>query len=441
MAPSSQAQSQPSLPILAAMSRRQYPVSLSSRSSVPSSSSSPSSPTFKRAAIDAILHIRASLASATQKRSNDPSCSPQPGVNLCEKPAEATSNVTWAVVGSVLAFVAATTIIVAYILHLRRKKVHKKEDQNDPFQMSDYGFDEAAAAEAARSKANLFRRSQQSSTTSFSKPSPPNPLERRLSFDDSPYAVSAAAGIRSSTTVGGDVIYSDISTPPGAALPVGVGMRGEGQLFGVPGIEGMDLGGMPMDRERERERSRSRARSSYSHSPHNGPRKQMQRRSRPASVQSAPFAPGHMTPPRGPRPGRGGDGASAASGSGLRSPLSDDASSASGRSSEMLRPPVDGDIDPLSGAAMLGPMPWEKDQQHDKVVVTETTMEKQSSNTRIEEEDETVNEPKGKNEIRLVAASEETRPVVQEEEEKPTAAQQETVEVKKEDNNEHATRI
>ncbi|KAK3952338.1 hypothetical protein QBC32DRAFT_144766 [Pseudoneurospora amorphoporcata] len=435
MAPSSQTQSRPSPPLLAAMSRRQYPVSISSLSSIPSSSSSPSSISFKRATFEAIHHIRASLASATQKRSNDPNCMPQPGVNLCEKPAEATSKVTWAVVGSVLGFVAATTIIVAYILHLRRKKVHQMEDQNDPFQMSDYGFDEAAAAEAARSKANLFRRSQQSSTTSFSTPSPPKPLERRLSFDESPYAFSAAAGIRSSTTVGGDVIYSDISTPPVAALPVGVGMRGEGQLFGVPGLEGMDLGGMPMDRERERERSRSRARSSYSHSPHN---RQMQRRSRPSSVQSAPFSHGHMTPPRGPRPSRGGDGASAASGSGLRSPLSDDASSASVRSSEMLRPPVDGDVDTLSGAAMLGPMPWEKGQQQDKVVVTETTMEKQNSNTRIAEEYDTVNEPKSNTEIRMVAAPEETK---QEKEEKPTAVQQETVEVKKEEKNEPATRI
>lgn len=341
------------------------------------------------------------------------------------------------------AFVAATTIIVAYILHLRRKKVHKKEDQNDPFQMSDYGFDEAAAAEAAKSKANLFRRSQQSSTTSFATPSPPNPMERKLSFDESPYAVSAAAGIRSSTAVGGDVIYSDISTPPGAALPVGVGMRGESQLFGVPGIEGMDLGGMPMDRERERERSRSRARSSYSHSPHNGQRRQQQRRSRPSSVQSAPFSPGRMTPPRGPRPaGPGGDGASAASGSGLRSPLTDDASSASVRSSEMLRPPVDGDVDSLAGAGMLGAMPWEKDQHQEKVVVTETTREKDISKG-IAEEDDTVNGPKS-NEIRMVAA--ETAPIValkEEKEEKPTASQQETVaEVKKgKDKNEQATRI
>lgn len=344
--------------------------------------------------------------------------------------------------------------------------MHKKEDQNDPFQMSDYGFDEAAAAEAARSKANLFRRSQQSSTTSFSKPSPPNPLERRLSFDDSPYAVSAAAGIRSSTTVGGDVIYSDISTPPGAALPVGVGMRGESQLFGVPGIEGMDLGGMPMDRERERERSRSRARSSYSQSPHNGPRKQMQRRSRPSSVQSAPFTPGYMTPPRGPMPvGPRGDVASAASGSGLRSPLSDDASSASVRSSEMLRPPVDGDVDTLSSATMLGSAPWEKGQHQEKVTVTET-MSRENSNTRIAEEDETVNEPKS-NEIHVGAA--EPKPAAPEEEKEtnahrqsvarslfqrgratleevakePTAAKQETVEIKKEEKNENeqATRI
>ncbi|KAK3386402.1 hypothetical protein B0T20DRAFT_324505, partial [Sordaria brevicollis] len=401
MAPSSQAQSRPSQPIVAAMSRRQYPVSLP-----PSSTSSLTpSTTIKRAAFDAIHHIRASFASATQKRSTDPNCSPQPGVNLCEKPAEATSNVTWAVVGSVLAFVAATTIIVAYILHLRRKKVHKKEDQNDPFQMSDYGFDEAAAAEAARSKANLFRRSQQSSTTSFATPSPPNPMERRLSFDESPYAVTAAAGIRSSTAIGGDVIYSDISPPPGAALPVGVGMRGESQLFGVPGLEGMDLGGMPMDRERERERSRSRARSSYSHSPHNGQRRQQQRRSRPSSVQSAPFSPGRMTPPRGPRPtGPGGDGASAASGSGLRSPLTDDASSLSVRSSEMLRPPVDGDVDSLAGAGMLGPMQWEKDQHQEKVVVTETTREKDISQGIAEED-----EPKSPNEIRMVAT--ETAPV------------------------------
>lgn len=333
-------------------------------------------------------------------------------------------------------FVAATTIIVAYLLHLRRKKVHKKEDRNDPFQMSDYGFDEAAAAEAARSKANLFRKSQHSSTASFSTPSPPNPVERKLSFDESPYAVSAAAGIRSSTTVGGDVIYSDISTPPGAAR---VSMRGESQFLGVPGIEGMDLGGMPMDRERERERSRSRARSSYSHSPHNGSHRQMQRRSRPSSVQSAPFSPGRMTPPRGPRPVGGGDGASAASGSVLRSPLSDDASSLSVRSSEMLRPPVDGDVDGLAGAGMLGPVPWEKDQQQEKVVVMETTMEKESSK-RISEEDDTVNEPMS-NEIRMVAA--ETTPAApeEEEEEKPTAAQQETVEVKKEKENEQETRI
>ncbi|KAK3496299.1 hypothetical protein B0T13DRAFT_283254 [Neurospora crassa] len=416
------------------MSRRPDSFRMSSRSSFSSSasstslsSSSPSATTFKRAAFDAIHHIRASFASATQKRSIDPNCSPQPGVNLCEKPAEATSDVTWAIIGSVLAFVAATTIIVAYLLHLRRKKVHKKEDQNDPFQMDDYGFDEAAAAEAAKSKANLFRRSHQSSTTSVSTPSPSKPMERRLSFDESPYAVGAAAGIRSSAAIGGDVIYSEVSTPPGAALPPGVGLR-ESQFLGVPGIEGMDLGGFPMDRERERERSRSRARSTYSHSPHNGSRRQTQRRSRPSSVQSAPFTPGSLTPTRGPRPAAGGDGASAASSSGLRSPLSDDASSSSVRSSEMLRPPVDGDVDALAGADMPGPIPWEKDQQQGKmVVVREMTVEKKGSSETIAEEDEKADKPKSSHGIRVVAP--ETERVAKEEGGKPITAELETVEV------------
>lgn len=331
----------------------------------------------------------------------------------------------WILTITCSAFVAATTIIVAYLLHLRRKKVHKKEDQNDPFQMDDYGFDEAAAAEAAKSKANLFRRSHQSSTTSVSTPSPSKPMERRLSFDESPYAVGAAAGIRTSAAIGGDVIYSEVSTPPGAALPPGVGLR-ESQFLGVPGIEGMDLGGFPMDRERERERSRSRARSTYSHSPHNGSRRQMQRRSRPSSVQSAPFTPGSLTPTRGPRPAAGGDGASAASSSGLRSPLSDDASSSSVRSSEMLRPPVDGDVDALAGADM--PIPWEKDQQQGKmVVVRETTVEKKASSETIAEEDEKDDKPKSSHGIRMVAP--ETERVAKEEGEQPITAELETVEV------------
>lgn len=35
-------------------------------------------------------------------RAEDKDCSPQPGVNLCEKPGMSTTTVTWIIVGSVL---------------------------------------------------------------------------------------------------------------------------------------------------------------------------------------------------------------------------------------------------------------------------------------------------------------------------------------------------
>lgn len=81
----------------------------------------------------------------------DDKCSPQPGINLCEKPSVSTVNVTWIVVGTVLGVLAASTLGIILFFHFRRQKRDKQEDQDDRFQMSDYGLDEVPGKKSSGS--------------------------------------------------------------------------------------------------------------------------------------------------------------------------------------------------------------------------------------------------------------------------------------------------
>ncbi|KAK4186952.1 hypothetical protein QBC35DRAFT_251961 [Podospora australis] len=78
----------------------------------------------------------------------DDKCSPQPGINLCEKPSISSVNVTWIVVGTVLGVLAVSTIAILLFFHIRRQKRDKKEDETDRFQMSDYGLDEVPSGKS-----------------------------------------------------------------------------------------------------------------------------------------------------------------------------------------------------------------------------------------------------------------------------------------------------
>lgn len=79
-------------------------------------------------------------------RREDDKCSPQPGVNLCEKPSISSTHVTWIIVGTVLGVLAISTIAVALFFHLRKQKRDKREDETDRFHMADYGLDEVPSA-------------------------------------------------------------------------------------------------------------------------------------------------------------------------------------------------------------------------------------------------------------------------------------------------------
>ncbi|KAL2020319.1 hypothetical protein VTK56DRAFT_8547 [Thermocarpiscus australiensis] len=83
-------------------------------------------------------------------RREDKDCSPQPGVNLCEKPGISSSTRTWIVVGAVLGALLIGTLSVLAILTIRRRKRDKLEDRDDRFQMSDYGLDELPSSSSSR---------------------------------------------------------------------------------------------------------------------------------------------------------------------------------------------------------------------------------------------------------------------------------------------------
>ncbi|KAK4466036.1 hypothetical protein QBC42DRAFT_96541 [Cladorrhinum samala] len=94
---------------------------------------------FKRAVVDMLT------------RRADKDCSPQPGINLCEKPSISTTKVTWIVVGTVVGGLVVVTLCILLFLHMRRRKRDKQEDMSDRFQMSDYGLDEVPSKKKRRS--------------------------------------------------------------------------------------------------------------------------------------------------------------------------------------------------------------------------------------------------------------------------------------------------
>ncbi|AEO68288.1 uncharacterized protein THITE_2145469 [Thermothielavioides terrestris NRRL 8126] len=73
-------------------------------------------------------------------------CSPEPGINLCEKPVISSTSVTWIIVGAALGAVVLGTLAVLVFLHFRRRKRDKREDMEDRFQMSDYGLDDVPSS-------------------------------------------------------------------------------------------------------------------------------------------------------------------------------------------------------------------------------------------------------------------------------------------------------
>ncbi|KAK3935122.1 hypothetical protein QBC46DRAFT_272463 [Diplogelasinospora grovesii] len=81
-----------------------------------------------------------SLPSRLLRARDNATCTPQAGVNLCEKPADASQATTWIIVGTVLGVLVVATLSILLFLHLRRRKRDQKEDRNDRFQMADYGL-------------------------------------------------------------------------------------------------------------------------------------------------------------------------------------------------------------------------------------------------------------------------------------------------------------
>ncbi|KAK3997978.1 hypothetical protein QBC44DRAFT_364176 [Cladorrhinum sp. PSN332] len=88
-----------------------------------------------------VTNFKRAVAEMLLKR-EDKDCSPQPGINLCEKPGISSSTITWIIVGTVIGALVIVTLSILLFLHLRRKKRDKQEDMSDRFQMSDYGLDE-----------------------------------------------------------------------------------------------------------------------------------------------------------------------------------------------------------------------------------------------------------------------------------------------------------
>ncbi|KAK4160304.1 hypothetical protein QBC43DRAFT_115148 [Cladorrhinum sp. PSN259] len=98
-------------------------------------------------------NFKRAVAPMLSKR-EDKDCSPQPGINLCEKPSISSSTVTWIVVGCVIGALVLVTLCTLLVLHLRRRKRDKQEDMTDRFQMSDYGLDEVPTSKKARRNNN-----------------------------------------------------------------------------------------------------------------------------------------------------------------------------------------------------------------------------------------------------------------------------------------------
>ncbi|KXX77103.1 hypothetical protein MMYC01_205396 [Madurella mycetomatis] len=95
--------------------------------------------TFRRAVADVLV-----------RRQEDKDCSPQPGINLCEKPGISSSTVTWIIIGTVIGVIVVVMLAVLLFLHFRRARRDKREDMNDRFQMSDYGLDELSSSKKPR---------------------------------------------------------------------------------------------------------------------------------------------------------------------------------------------------------------------------------------------------------------------------------------------------
>ncbi|KAK4675310.1 hypothetical protein QC764_503210 [Podospora pseudoanserina] len=80
----------------------------------------------------------------------DDECSPQPNINLCEKPGISTAKITWIVVGSVFGALIICTLSVLAFLHRRKKKRDASEDKSDRFQAADYGLDDVPSTKRSR---------------------------------------------------------------------------------------------------------------------------------------------------------------------------------------------------------------------------------------------------------------------------------------------------
>ncbi|KAK4225441.1 hypothetical protein QBC38DRAFT_264639 [Podospora fimiseda] len=98
--------------------------------------------------------FKRAVAEMLSKREDDKECSPQPGINLCEKPGISSSAITWIIVGVVIGVLVVVTLCILLFLHLRRKKRDKQEDMSDRFQMSDYGLDEVPTSKKGRQNNN-----------------------------------------------------------------------------------------------------------------------------------------------------------------------------------------------------------------------------------------------------------------------------------------------
>ncbi|KAL2135300.1 hypothetical protein VTI74DRAFT_9068 [Chaetomium olivicolor] len=92
--------------------------------------------------------IKRAIAAMLTRRDNE--CSPQPGVDLCEKPSISSTKATWIIVGAVLGALLVGTLAVLTFFHFRRQKRDKREDMEDRFQMSDYGLEETPGARPRR---------------------------------------------------------------------------------------------------------------------------------------------------------------------------------------------------------------------------------------------------------------------------------------------------
>ncbi|KAK4177394.1 hypothetical protein QBC36DRAFT_131764 [Triangularia setosa] len=113
-------------------------------------------------------NLKRAVAAAMLLRRED-ECSPQPGINLCEKPGISTAQITWIVVGSVFGALIICTLSVLAFLHRRKKKRDAREDKSDRFQMSDYGLDDVATTKRSRANDSDSKFSPESSPSGFGR--------------------------------------------------------------------------------------------------------------------------------------------------------------------------------------------------------------------------------------------------------------------------------